>query len=94
MVGMTRPVEQHGCALAASAYGCLRVVVSEDPRPDTVEGVLNVCPAQAFSFGEFVHHIPDNLQICVAHRANYTFEERSTAVLLYVLCTSTTTTVL
>lgn len=50
---MTRPVEQHDCALAASASGCLRVVVSEDPRPDTVEDVLNVCPTQAFSFGEF-----------------------------------------
>lgn len=51
---MTRPVEQHSCTLAASTSGYLRVVVSVDPRPDTVEDVLNVCPTQAFSFGEFV----------------------------------------
>lgn len=30
----------------------LRTVASVDPRPETVEDVLNVCPQQASTFGE------------------------------------------
>lgn len=32
----------------------LQAVASVDPRPDTVEDVLNVCPQQAASFGELL----------------------------------------
>lgn len=50
---MAHPVvEQPGWMPKSSA--CLRMVASVDPRPDTVEEVLNVCPQQAASFGEFV----------------------------------------
>lgn len=48
---MARPViEQPAWVPENSAR--LRMVVSVDPRPDTVEEVLNVCPHQASSFGE------------------------------------------
>lgn len=39
----------------SSSAATLKAVVALDPRPDTVEDVLNVCPQQASGFGKQKH---------------------------------------
>ncbi|CAM9442051.1 unnamed protein product [Pylaiella littoralis] len=65
-------MEEPGWMTESSAH--LRVVASVDPRPDTVEEVLNVCPQQASSFGgrhlrlAWVDSPPDPTQGWAGHR--------------------------